>query len=32
MTLLDESLAIATELGMRSVMERLVSRRDMIQA
>ncbi len=28
MTLLDESLAISTELGMRPLMERVISRQD----
>ena len=32
MTLLDESLAISSELGMRPLMERLLSRRDMLRA
>ena len=32
MPLLDESLVISTELGMRSLMERLLSRRDILKA
>ncbi len=32
MSLLDESLAISTELGMRPLMERVVSRRDILKA
>ncbi len=32
MTLLDESLAISTELGMRPLMERVLSRRDILGA
>ena len=31
-TLLDESLAITTELGMRPLMERALSRRDILKA
>ena len=31
-TLLDESLAISSELGMRPLMERVLSRRDILQA
>ncbi len=30
--LLDESLAISTELGMRPLMERVLSRRDILKA
>ena len=30
-TLLDESLAISSELGMRPLMERVLSRREMLQ-
>ncbi len=30
MSLLDESLAISSELGMRALMERVLSRRDII--
>ena len=30
MSLLDESLAISTELGMRPLMERVLSRRDIL--
>ena len=32
MSLLDESLAISTELGMRPLMERVLSRRDILKA
>ena len=32
MSLLDEALAISTELGMRPLMERVLSRRDILQA
>ena len=32
MTLLDESLAISTELGMRPLMERVLSRREILKA
>ncbi len=32
MSLLDESLAISTELGMRPLMERVLSRRDILRA
>ena len=32
MTLLDESLAISSELGMRPLMERVLSRRDILKA
>jgi hypothetical protein len=32
MQLLDESLAISTELGMRPLMERVLSRRDILKA
>ena len=32
MALLDESLAISTELGMRPLMERVLSRRDILKA
>ena len=32
MSLLDESLAISTELGMRPLMERVNSRRDILRA
>ncbi len=32
MSLLDESLAISSELGMRPLMERVLSRREMLQA
>ncbi len=32
MSLLDESLAISTELGMRPLMERALSRRDILKA
>ena len=32
MSLLEESLAIATELGMRPLMERVLSRRDILKA
>ncbi len=31
-TLLDESLAISSELGMRPLMERVLSRRDILKA
>ena len=31
-TLLDESLAISTELGMRPLMERVLSRREILKA
>ena len=31
MILLDESLAISSELGMRPLMERVISRRDMLK-
>ena len=31
-SLLDESLAISTELGMRPLMERVLSRRDILKA
>ncbi len=32
MSLLDESLAISTELGMRPLMERVLSRREILKA
>ena len=32
MSLLDESLAISSELGMRPLMERVLSRREILQA
>ena len=32
MVLLDESLAISTELGMRPLMERVLSRREILKA
>ena len=32
MSLLDESLAISSELGMRSLMERVLSRREILRA
>ncbi len=32
MSLLDESLAISTELGMRPLMERVLSRREILRA
>ena len=32
MSLLDESLAISSELGMRPLMERVLSRRDILKA
>ena len=32
MALLDESLAISTELGMRPLMERVLSRREILKA
>ncbi len=32
MSLLDESLAISTQLGMRPLMERVLSRRDILKA
>ncbi len=32
MALLDESIAISTELGMRPLMERVLSRRDILTA
>ncbi len=32
MSLLDESLALSTELGMRPLMERVLSRRDILKA
>ncbi len=32
MTMLDESLAISTELGMRPLMERVLSRREILRA
>ncbi len=32
MTLLDESLAISSELGMRPLMERVLSRREILKA
>ncbi len=32
MTLLDESLAISSELGMRPLMERVLSRREILRA
>ncbi len=32
MSLLDESLAISSELGMRPLMEGVLSRRDMLKA
>ena len=32
LTLLDESLAISTELSMRPLMERVLSRRDILKA
>ncbi len=32
MSLLDESLAISTELGMRPLMERVLSRKDILKA
>ena len=32
LSLLDESLAISSELGMRPLMERVLSRRDMLKA
>jgi hypothetical protein len=32
MSLLDESLAISSELGMRPLMERVLSRRDILRA
>ena len=32
MTLLDESLAISSQLGMRPLMERVLSRRDILKA
>ena len=32
MSLLDESLAISTELGMRPLMERVLSRRKILKA
>ena len=32
MQLLEESLAISTELGMRPLMERVLSRRDILKA
>ncbi len=32
MSLLDESLAISSELGMRPLMERVISRKDGLQA
>ena len=32
MYLLDESLAISSELGMRSLMERVLSRREILRA
>ena len=32
MSLLDESLAISSELGMRPLMERVLSRRDFLKA
>ena len=32
MSLMDESLAISTELGMRPLMERVLSRRDILKA
>ena len=32
MSLLDESLAISTELGMRPLIERVLSRRDVLKA
>ena len=32
MSLLDESLAISSELGMRHLMERVLSRRDILGA
>ena len=32
MSLLDELLAISTELGMRPLMERVLSRRDILKA
>ena len=32
MSLLDESLAISTELGMRPLIERVLSRRDILKA
>ena len=32
MSLLDESLVISSELGMRSFMERVISRRDIVKA
>ena len=32
MTLLDESLAISSELGMRPLIERVLSRRDILKA
>ena len=32
MSLLDESLAISTELGMRSLLERVLSRREVLGA
>ena len=32
MTLLEESLAISSELGMRPLMERVLSRRDILKA
>ena len=32
MSLLDESLAISSELGMRPLMERVLSRRDLLKA
>ena len=32
MSLLDESLAISSDLGMRPLMERVLSRRDILQA
>ncbi len=32
MTMLDESLSISTELGMRPLMERVLSRREILKA
>ena len=32
MTMLDESLAISTDLGMRPLMERVLSRREILKA